>query len=42
MGNGHPMGAVITTDAISESFEQGVERFWIVDPKAQLQRISVR
>ncbi len=27
MGNGHPMGAVITTDAISNSFEQGVEFF---------------
>ena len=27
MGNGHPMGAVITTDAIAESFEQGVEFF---------------
>jgi len=27
MGNGHPMGAVITTDAISNSFDQGVEFF---------------
>ncbi|MDZ7608738.1 MAG: aminotransferase class III-fold pyridoxal phosphate-dependent enzyme [Cyclobacteriaceae bacterium] len=27
MGNGHPMGAVITTDAIAESFEKGVEFF---------------
>ena len=27
MGNGHPMGAVITTDSISNSFEQGVEFF---------------
>jgi len=27
MGNGHPMGAVITTSEISESFEQGVEFF---------------
>ena len=27
MANGHPMGAVITTDAISTSFEQGVEFF---------------
>ena len=27
MGNGHPMGAVITTDTISNSFEQGVEFF---------------
>ena len=27
MGNGHPMGAVITTESISNSFEQGVEFF---------------
>jgi 4-aminobutyrate aminotransferase-like enzyme len=27
MGNGHPMGAVITTDSIAKSFEQGVEFF---------------
>ena len=27
MGYGHPMGAVITTDSISNSFEQGVEFF---------------
>jgi 4-aminobutyrate aminotransferase-like enzyme len=27
MGNGHPIGAVVTTDAIAESFEQGVEFF---------------
>ncbi len=27
MGNGHPIGAVITTDDISNSFEQGVEFF---------------
>ena len=27
MGNGHPMGAVITTDAIAESFDNGVEFF---------------
>lgn len=27
MGNGHPMGAVITTDEIAESFSKGVEFF---------------
>ena len=27
MGNGHPIGAVITTDEISKSFERGVEFF---------------
>jgi len=27
MGNGHPIGAVVTTDTIAESFEQGVEFF---------------
>ena len=27
MGNGHPMGALITTDSIAKSFEQGVEFF---------------
>ncbi|NNC61534.1 MAG: aminotransferase class III-fold pyridoxal phosphate-dependent enzyme [Eudoraea sp.] len=27
MGNGHPMGAVITTDAIASSFEKGPEFF---------------
>jgi 4-aminobutyrate aminotransferase-like enzyme len=27
MGNGHPMGAVVTTDAIAQSFESGVEFF---------------
>ena len=27
MGNGHPMGAVVTTAAIAESFEKGVEFF---------------
>ncbi|HNP19228.1 MAG TPA: aminotransferase class III-fold pyridoxal phosphate-dependent enzyme [Fulvivirga sp.] len=27
MGNGHPMGAVITTDEISDSFSKGVEFF---------------
>lgn len=27
MGNGHPIGAVATTDAIAASFEQGVEFF---------------
>lgn len=27
MGNGHPMGAVVTTAAIAESFERGVEFF---------------
>jgi 4-aminobutyrate aminotransferase-like enzyme/Ser/Thr protein kinase RdoA (MazF antagonist) len=27
MGNGHPMGAVITTDEIARSFEEGVEFF---------------
>lgn len=27
MGNGHPMGAVVTTDEIAKSFEQGVEFF---------------
>jgi len=27
MGNGHPMGAVITTDAIATSFEEGPEFF---------------
>ncbi len=27
MGNGHPMGAVVTTSAIAESFAQGVEFF---------------
>jgi 4-aminobutyrate aminotransferase-like enzyme len=27
MGNGHPMGAVVTTDAIAASFEKGVEFF---------------
>lgn len=27
MGNGHPMGAVVTTDEIAQSFEEGVEFF---------------
>ena len=27
MGNGHPIGAVVTTDEIAESFEKGVEFF---------------
>ncbi len=27
MGNGHPMGAVVTTDDIADSFNQGVEFF---------------
>ena len=27
MGNGHPMGAVVTTQAIAESFDNGVEFF---------------
>lgn len=27
MGNGHPIGAVVTTDAIAHSFEEGVEFF---------------
>lgn len=27
MGNGHPMGAVVTTDEIAQSFERGVEFF---------------
>ena len=27
MGNGHPMGAVVTTEAVAASFEQGVEFF---------------
>lgn len=27
MGNGHPIGAVITTDEVAESFEKGVEFF---------------
>ena len=27
MGNGHPIGAVITSDEISKSFERGVEFF---------------
>lgn len=27
MGNGHPIGAVVTTDAIAASFEKGVEFF---------------
>lgn len=27
MGNGHPMGAVITTDAIAEAFDNGMEFF---------------
>jgi len=27
MGNGHPMGAVVTTEAIADSFEKGVEFF---------------
>ncbi|MEM1339680.1 MAG: aminotransferase class III-fold pyridoxal phosphate-dependent enzyme [Bacteroidota bacterium] len=27
MGNGHPIGAVVTTPAIAQSFEQGVEFF---------------
>ncbi|MEO0902937.1 MAG: aminotransferase class III-fold pyridoxal phosphate-dependent enzyme, partial [Bacteroidota bacterium] len=27
MGNGHPIGAVVTTDAITTSFEKGVEFF---------------
>lgn len=27
MGNGHPMGAVVTTDEIAESFSKGVEFF---------------
>jgi hypothetical protein len=27
MGNGHPMGAVVTTEKIAQSFESGVEFF---------------
>jgi len=27
MGNGHPMGAVVTTDAIAEAFDNGMEFF---------------
>ena len=27
MGNGHPIGAVVCTDAVAESFEEGVEFF---------------
>ena len=27
MGNGHPMGAVVTTDEIAQAFEEGVEFF---------------
>lgn len=27
MGNGHPMGAVVTTDEIAESFDNGIEFF---------------